>query len=267
MNGSINDLVFLILVAQHKRGIILTSMQDLWAESKITAAIRAPKAAMLIAHRIVADIDATDMRVGDHLPGRGTLREALRFLEFQGVLALKPGPRGGPVLLKPDATHLASTVVLLMQMNRAPFREIVQVRSAIEPMISMLAAGKMMGKDLESLHDTITQMRENLENQEVFLDANKRFHDIIAWSSGNVLFGYLVDSLLEIMDGTIVGIDYPPHRREAIVNAHEDIFQAFAAKDPEAARSRMQSHINAYEDYVTRKFPNVLNEVIPWRTF
>ncbi len=68
------------------------------------------------------------------------------------------------------------------------------------------------------------QMRDNIQRQDVFLEANKQFHDIIAWSSGNVLFGYLVDSLLGIMDGTIVGIDYPPHRREAIVNAHQEIF-------------------------------------------
>jgi hypothetical protein len=29
----------------------------------------------------------------------------------------------------------------------------------------------------------------------------------------------------------------------------------------------MQSHMSAYEDYVTKKFPNVLSEVVPWRTF
>jgi DNA-binding FadR family transcriptional regulator len=256
----------------------VTAIEELWAAERASAAPRAPKAAMLIAQRIVGDITATGLKPGEHLPpervmlehyqtGRGTLREALRFLEFQGILALKPGPRGGPVLLAPDATHLASTVVLLMQMNRAPFKEIVQVRSAVEPMISMLAADNMSPEDLGSLKETITQMRTNLEDQSVFLDANKRFHDIIAWSSGNVLFGYLVDSLLEIMDGTIVGIDYPPHRREAIANAHEDIYEAFAARDPEAARLRMKSHIDAYEDYVTKKFPNVLNEVIPWRNF
>jgi GntR family transcriptional repressor for pyruvate dehydrogenase complex len=236
---------------------------------------RAPKAALLIAQRIVQDITSQGMNEGDLLPpertmleqyqtGRGTLREALRFLEFQGVIALKPGPRGGPVLLRPDASHLASTVVLLMQMNHAPFREIVQVRSAIEPMISMLAASNMESESLQALEDTITQMRDQIDNQAVFLDANKRFHDVIAWSSNNVLFGYLVDSLLGIMDGTVVGIDYPTHRREAIVNAHQDIFEAFAKRDPALARDRMEAHINAYERYVTKKFPNVLDEVISW---
>ena len=100
--------------------------------------------------------------------GRGTLREALRFLEFQGVLTLKPGPGGGPILLKPDAGNLSSTLVLLMQMNQAPFKEIVQVRSAIEPMISMLAAEVMTDTQLGYLEDSIIQMRDNIESQDVF---------------------------------------------------------------------------------------------------
>src|SRR5690348_17039882 len=148
---------------------------------------------MLVAQRIVRDIGRAGLRPGDLLPperamletyqtGRGTLREALRLLEFQGVIALRPGPRGGPVLQSPDASHLASTVVLLMQVNRAPFRTIVEVRSALEPMISSLAAERMSQESLEDLNETIEQMRRDLDDQPSFLEANKRFHDVIAWS-------------------------------------------------------------------------------------
>ena len=137
------------------------------------------------------------------------------------MIALKPGPRGGPVLLDPDASHLAGTVVLLMQLKEAPFRTIVEVRSALEPMISSLAAERISDESLTDLGGTVEQMRENLGDQHLFLDADKRFHDIIAWSSGNALFGYIVDSLLRIMDSTIIGIDYPRPRRAAILNAHD----------------------------------------------
>ncbi|WP_205862960.1 FadR/GntR family transcriptional regulator [Planosporangium thailandense] len=236
---------------------------------------RPPKAAMLVAQRIVRDALRENLRPGDLLlpertmlekyqTGRGTLREALRLLEFQGVIALKPGPRGGPVLQNPDASHLASTIVLLMQLKQAPFRTIVEVRSAMEPMISSLAAQRMSDESLEDLAGTIEQMREEIDDQHSFLDANKRFHDIIAWSSGNTLFGYIVDSLLGIMDGTVLGVDYPGHRRGAILKAHEEIYSALKARDPEASEARMRDHINAYERYAERKFPQVLKETIPW---
>jgi GntR family transcriptional repressor for pyruvate dehydrogenase complex len=238
-------------------------------------ATRPPKAALLVAQRIVQDALRDGLGPGDLLPperamlekyqtGRGTLREALRLLEFQGVITLKPGPRGGPVLQDPDASHLASNLILLMQLKAAPFRNIVEVRAAMEPMISSLAATRMDEESLASLEGTITQMREQIEDQHSFLDANKRFHDIIAWSSGNSLFGYIIDSLSGILDGTAIGMDYPSHRRQAILKAHIEIFDALRAHDPKASEARMREHIDAYERYAQRKFPNVMKETIPW---
>jgi GntR family transcriptional regulator, transcriptional repressor for pyruvate dehydrogenase complex len=237
--------------------------------------MRPPKAAMLVAQRIVRDIVRGNVKPGDVLPpertmldkyatGRGTLREALRLLEFQGVIALKPGPRGGPVVLAPDSSHLASTVVLLMQLKEAPFRSIVEVRSALEPVISSQAATRISDDALKDLNGTIERMGENLDNELVFLDENKRFHDIIAWSSDNPLFGYIIDSLLGIMDGTVIGMDYPRPRRLAILKAHTNIFDALHGRDPAASEALMRIHINEYVAYAERKFPEVLDRVIPW---
>jgi GntR family transcriptional repressor for pyruvate dehydrogenase complex len=243
--------------------------------SSANGAARPQKAAMLVAQRIMRDVVTERLRPGDLLlpertmlekyqTGRGTLREALRLLEFQGVISLKPGPRGGPVLQDPNSSHLASTLVLLMQFQKAPFRSIVEVRAAMEPMISRLAAVRMSDDGLAELGGTIEQMREHVDQQDVFLEANKRFHDIIAWSSGNPLFGYIVDSLLGIMDGTVIGIDYPRPRRVAILKAHDEIYQALLARDPDGSEERMREHIHAYVRYAERKFPELLDEVIRW---
>jgi GntR family transcriptional regulator, transcriptional repressor for pyruvate dehydrogenase complex len=241
----------------------------------VTHGARPPKAAVLLAQSIVQDTFRERLKPGDMLSpertmleryktGRGTLREALRLLEFQGVISLKPGPRGGPVLQDPDASHLASTVILLMQLKQAPFRSIVEVRSALEPMTSSLAAVRMTDEDLSAVEDSVFQMRDELDNQRAFLAASTRFHDLIAWSSGNALFGYIVDSLLGIMDGSAIGIDYPPHRRTAILEAHIEIFEALKSRDPDVAEERMRRHIEEYERYAERKFPHLLDEVIPW---
>jgi DNA-binding FadR family transcriptional regulator len=263
-----------------KRGIVVIFTIFLAHRTELSMdtsgpAQRPPKAAMLVAQRIVSDALRDNLEPGDLLlpertmlekyqTGRGTLREALRLLEFQGVIALKPGPRGGPVLQSPDASHLASTVVLLLQLKAAPFRTIVEVRTVMEPLISSLAAERISDEDLSELEATIAQMRDRMDDQHSFLDANKRFHDIIAWSSGNTLFGYVIESLLGIMDGTALGVDYPGHRRTAILRAHEEIYEALKARDPKQAEARMRDHIEAYERYAERKFPQVLKETIPW---
>lgn len=236
---------------------------------------RPPKAAMLVAQRIVQDALRAGLGPGELLEpertmlekyqtGRGTLREALRLLEFQGVISLKPGPRGGPVLQMPDATHLGSTIVLLMQLQSAPARSIVEVRSAVEPMVSRLAATRMTDDALSELSRTVETMRRDLDDQYSFLEADKRFHDIIAWSSDNALFGYVVESLLGILDGTVVGLDYLRHSRAAVLEAHQGIYEALAARDPDASEQRMRDHVAAYEQYAERKFPQVLSETIPW---
>jgi GntR family transcriptional repressor for pyruvate dehydrogenase complex len=236
---------------------------------------RPPKAAMLVAQRIVRDIGRAGLRPGDLLPperamletyetGRGTLREALRLLEFQGVIALKPGPGGGPILLNPAASHLASTLQLLMQLNQAPYRAVVEARLALEPVISRLAAERISDESLTDLAGSVAQMRGNSGDRDWFRDAARRFHGVIAWSSGNVLFGYLVEALLGVLDGTVIGIDDSDDRRAAILGAHEEIYAAIASHDAAAAGERMREHIEAYSRYAQRKFPEILDQTVTW---
>jgi DNA-binding FadR family transcriptional regulator len=236
---------------------------------------RPPKAAMLVAHRIVRDIGRAGLRPGDLLPperamletygtGRGTLREALRLLEFQGVIALKPGPGGGPILLNPAAAHLASTLQLLMQLGQASYRVVVEARPALEPVISRLAAGRISNESLAGLAGTVAQMRGNLDDPDRFRDTARRFHGMIAWASGNVLFGYLVEALLGIMDGTVIGIDNPADRRAAILRAHEEIHAAIARHDAAVAGERMREHIEEYARHAQHRFPEILDQMITW---
>lgn len=236
---------------------------------------RPQKVAMLVAQQIMSDVSREKVQAGDRLPpervmlekyeiGRGTLREALRLLEFQGAIALRSGPGGGPILLDPDASHLGSSLLLLMQMKGAPYRTVVEVRQGIEPFTSRLAATNITDPELARLARTIEQMRTADTEGEEFFDANKEFHDVIGWSSGNALLGYFNESLMGIMDGTAIGIEYPSHRRKAIITAHERIYHALESHDPDAAEEHMRAHIDAYAELAEKRFPELLDRKILW---
>jgi GntR family transcriptional regulator, transcriptional repressor for pyruvate dehydrogenase complex len=130
---------------------------------------RPQKVAIYLAQRIVHDIvreklKASDLLQPEHVMleryeiGRGTLREALRLLEFQGVITLKPGPKGGPVLRSPDPSHLASSLLLLMQLKGAPFRAIVEGRTA-----------RILPEELAELSTSVEDIRANLNDTDILL--------------------------------------------------------------------------------------------------
>jgi GntR family transcriptional regulator, transcriptional repressor for pyruvate dehydrogenase complex len=230
---------------------------------------------MLLAQRIVADINRRGNTVGDRLPpervmleeydvGRGTLRESLRFLELQGVISLKPGPGGGPVVQMPDSSSLETSLTLQLQFAKAPFRTIAEARIGLEPMMAQLAAERMTEAQLADLCSSVDAMRENLGDQAVFLEENKRFHDVIAHGSGNKMFGFLVDALLSILDGSAIGIDYPEIRRAAVHKAHLSIYNALESRDPAGSAAAMTDHIQEYMKYAEKKFPDVLDAPIVW---
>ncbi|MEO3860012.1 FCD domain-containing protein [Acrocarpospora sp. B8E8] len=232
--------------------------------------LRPQKTAMLVAQRIVADINRRGNTVGDRLPpekvmldtyevGRGTLRESLRFLELQGVLSLKPGPGGGPVVQQPDATSLATTLTLLLQFEHAPFRTINEARSSLEPMIAHLAAERLSAEQLAGLKSSLDTMGDHLDDQNVFLAENERFHELIARGSGNAMFHYLIDALLQILDNSAIEV-----RRSAVHQAHTRIYQALADRSPEAAATAMAEHIDDYIRQAEHKNPEALAAPIVW---
>lgn len=235
------------------------------------------KMAVLVAHRLVAEIDREQLEPGHRLPperlmleqygvGRGTLREALRFLELQGVLTLKPGPGGGPIVSRPEPANLASMLVLVLQFEGAPFRTIVESRVTLEPVLAGLAAERIGPEELAELAATIEQMARNREDADVYFAANQRFHEVIASASGNALFATVLKALLGILDGTVVGIDYPEPRLTAIVRAHGRVFAALEAGDAQAAARAMRDHTLEYLHYAERRFPHVLARRVTWDT-
>src|SRR5579862_3784564 len=107
-----------------RRGRDDLDRRDLWVgyldslDGHLDARPRTVKTAETVAAAIVRDIVARGLATGDALPSenamlehyrvsRASLREGLRLLEVQGLIRLKPGPGGGPLVGAVDPKNLA----------------------------------------------------------------------------------------------------------------------------------------------------------------
>jgi GntR family transcriptional repressor for pyruvate dehydrogenase complex len=238
-------------------------------------ALRPQKTAILLAQRIVAEISDGGLAPGTLLlperemlqrygVARGTLREALRFLEIQGVLTIKPGPAGGPTVNMPDPRSLASAIALLLQLSDAPFSAIVEARQVFEPALAAFTARRAGADELERVRESVEAMERALGDHQAFLVENQVFHDLIAGASGNALFSLLLRSLAWITDATVLGVEYDAKRRQGILDAHRAIYEALAERDEVKAEAAMKRHMDEFARYLKRHYPRVLDRTVRW---
>lgn len=234
------------------------------------------KVATMVVQRLMSDIAGQQLKPGDVLPperemlahygvGRGTLREALRFLELQGILQMKSGPGGGPMVAAPDSRHLANSLGLLLQISDTSFASVIEARLMLEPQLAALAAERADEELLAELRASIAGMRDRIDDTWAFLEENRRFHAMITTAAGNPVFGYVMSSLQWVIDGTTQGVQYPERYRGIVARAHERIAAAIEAGDPELARSTMHDHIENMLIYLRRHYPRALEQPIVWQ--
>jgi len=236
---------------------------------------RPPKTAILIARRIVDEVIEGGLEPGAALlpektmlqrygVARGTLRESLRILETHGVITIKTGPGGGPIVADPGSFPLASAIALVLQMDRVAFRSIIEARLTLEPVLARQAAERRGREDLDALQASIDKMHDKLEDPVAFFDHNRDFHGVVAAAARNPVLLNMVGSLNWIQDGTAVGIDYEPEARHAIMVAHRRIYRAIETEDAEMAEAAMTIHIGEFAEYAEKNYAYLLDQPLRW---
>lgn len=237
--------------------------------------VRAPKASERVARDLVNHIVENNLVEGTKLPnekqlveafevGRTTLREALRLLETRGVITIRPGPGGGPVVRRPRPDDLRESLTLLLQFHGATLVDVFEARSSLEPMIARLAADRLTEEQLDELDASVKVMKERSDDHHVFLEENSRFHTIIAEATGSSVLWVFNETLKSIADGAVVGVEYTPRRRLAVAAAHEKVVVALRSRDPQAAEDAMRDHVGEAGHYWKRKYPELSFRDMRW---
>jgi DNA-binding FadR family transcriptional regulator len=231
------------------------------------------KASLQLARDMVQTMYDAGMKPGDrylseaegirvHGVSRGTYREALRFLEHQGIIVLRSGPTGGVEISRPDSRHLASTIALLMQFADAPLRSILEARMAIDPGMAELAAAHATRAEIESMAEHLGVMATNVDRYRTWNDAyNAYWHELAACSHNPLLAG-LGPALRTIVNsgGFVPNERYRAETTTRLRRLHD----AVAAHDPAGARAAMLDIDRSFDERLSEGYPQQYDRVVCW---
>lgn len=221
--------------------------------------IKVPKSSDVLADKLRGEILSETYPVGSPLPterelvsatglSRGSVREALRILESQGLVTTKAGRYGGTVVSQPSDDLLASHINFYAKGRSVPLRALVEVRLALEPMVAYLAAKNRTNENLEELQAIADRLDAAAKNDvEVFLQENAKWHDALAAASHNELLRGFAKSVAGMMFEVSRLEEFAtPEIRGRVCKAHRRILDAITARDAETARARVEKDVKAY---------------------
>jgi DNA-binding FadR family transcriptional regulator len=242
-----------------------------WLESE-----RPEKVPEVVARRILRDIVRQGLVAGDMLPpeavmieqlgiGRASLREALRILETRGIVRIKPGPRGGPMVDEVTAADYGRTMTVFLHASGATFRELMEARLIMEPVLARLAATRLTEEGAARIRGAITAGWDAVdEPSEVWSAASEEFHAAVAAGSGSRVLDIFSGSLMSIHRSRI-GSMFPVNQRRATCRIHDRIAAAVLDRNAAGAEQLTRKHIEAVVQVVQQGMLQQMDEVVDWR--
>jgi GntR family transcriptional regulator, transcriptional repressor for pyruvate dehydrogenase complex len=237
---------------------------------------RNEKISQAVAREILHEMTRLGLGEGDMLPaeaemletydvGRASLREALRILEIQGLIVIKPGPGGGPIVAGVHSSDFGRMATMYFHMAGATFRELVDARLVLEPVMAGVAAKRQDARYIQQLEQCLTNARTSPpEDVPAYTRSALDFHSLIAGMSGNRVLDLTGRAMKDIYSDRIREMIFPEDERSKLIEAHDLIGRAIIDGNADKAERLMREHMEEFTHYVETRFPGMLDEVVTW---
>lgn len=232
--------------------------------------IKALKRPDLVAQEIKRLITEKNLSPGDRLPrelelqaqfdvSKGTIREALKSLEVQGLVTISTGPAGGGTIAEVPLDRTLQFMQNYLFFQEVTIDDIYTVRQLLEPELAAGAVPHLTDADFEALEHSIACCDPTSSSEDLVIQRREdvNFHDILAAANPNHFLRFTCELINEMIRQLIVFGNRTPkteHRRfgEANANFHRQITQAARARDVDQVRTLMQEHMRDAASNVKR---------------
>ena len=204
-----------------------------------------------LVHELQQRIRAGEWTPGEHLPSithlaqsyevsTGSVREALRSLQSQGVVRIEHG-RGVIVISNHSNDTRPEQEILPHLVNIVALAE---ARCLIEPELAAMAALRASSSELNEILQLAITMEQNVHAGLDFVDADTAFHHTIACAAHNAVLQQMMWGVRELF---AISRQLTSHEQDMTTRAvryHRLIADAICERNAPQARLLMQAHMN-----------------------
>ncbi len=222
-------------------------MLDRFSEIKVEAPVDK------IIRQIRTLITSGELKPGDKLPperklsdkfgiGRSVVRDAIRKLEFYGIV--KTQPQSGTIIEGMGIVALEGLITDVLNIEESDFASLVETRLLLEIESAGKAAERRTVDDLVVLESTLKAYEEKVAQGSLAVEEDLLFHIKIAEASGNSV----LKSLMLIITPDIVKSFTKLNvcnddRTQATLDEHREILNQIIDQNPEGAQRAMRKHL------------------------
>lgn len=199
-------------------------------------------------------ISSGQLNPGDRLPsermlserfgvGRTYVRDAIRKLEFYGIL--KTLPQSGTVVAGLGITALEGLITDVLKLEGNDFHSLVETRVLLETSLARLAAERRSDDDIVSISKALEDYDKAVARGEAGVEEDLLFHLELAEASKNSVLKSLLlivtpDILTYFKENDVCGGDRP----KSALNEHHVILDHIINQDADKAAEAMKEHLN-----------------------
>lgn len=154
-----------------------------------------PEAAMLERYRV----------------GRASLREALRILEVHGLIVIRRGPRGGPMVAPVRSEKFADMTSLYLHLAGARYGDVLVARLVLEPLMARLAAERRDTERVGLLEQFVVPPTAPIDDAR-YIRGSSEFHSVLSGFSGNAVLDLMGRAVLDIYTDRLERMVFPGAR-------------------------------------------------------
>ncbi|MDX2441709.1 MAG: FCD domain-containing protein [Desulfobacterales bacterium] len=209
------------------------------------------------------------LKDGDRLPSemkltkmfdtsRGTIREALRVLEQKGLISIKTGVKGGPIVKEANTRPMSESIALLIRHQKVSLHHLAQFRKILEGHIAAqtaLMAGKNEINQLKAiLKEAKMHIKTKPSGWEEFHKMDATFHMVLAKIAKNPLIEANLQSIHDNIQ--IYFNQYLPFSDALLMDNYEDlckIVEAVENKNSITAQQLAETHVTKFNDLMEER--------------